>query len=276
MTLPQYLSDYYSGANGLRDLLRKTQSYTEQLPLKLQAMEELYLREYPERYTLEQTAALQYFRKAVGYKELITSWQTEEMWGVVRTGAGDRLLLDVLRNVYDEHETRDDEFLLLSFLLDSFLLQATAFLDFYTLYLCEFFQINRQYALGKSFLGRLETVDTDRFGSRASLVSAYFAEKVFATPPSRHGTCIIGWGSIVRDLRHSTVHRDQLVPSFDTNEELVEKKLRDWPEDLKAIQCARFCSDVQGDMFAMVSTLAGVLYDVDWQPGPYVPGMFGG
>lgn len=50
--------------------------------------------------------------------------------------------------------------------------------------------------------------------------------------------------------------------------------MADWPPELKDIENARFCQDVQNEMFAMITELASVLYGLEWKPGPYQPDMW--
>lgn len=84
-----------------------------------------------------------YYLNAFCYKEFLCDVVTEQIWGFVHTGEGDRLLIDVLHNIFDFHQTVDVDTVALSRLLESFLLQGTAFLDFYLQYLCAFFQIEQ-------------------------------------------------------------------------------------------------------------------------------------
>jgi hypothetical protein len=271
MDLQNFLSDHYKGANGLRDLLLKTNLYVGGIPYKLNAMQGLYIKRNADLYTPNQIKKLDYFLSAYLYKQHMTSWHIEQVWGITDTSAGDRKLLDVLRNIFDDHQTSDTDLLLLSFLVDNFLLQATAFLDFYILYLCTFFHMPN--TRGRGILEKLEHVDTKVFKDKPNLVREHFKNRVFASP-GRYALSIVSWGGMLRDLRNSTVHRDQEQPSFDPRGTLVEQKAREWPEALKEIECARFCEDVQGEMFLMVSQVATVLYDIEWQPGPYREGMF--
>lgn len=271
MGLSGFLQQYYGGAFGLRDLLSKTQDYTEQIPKKLKAMQKIYLNANPHLYNTEENELLNYYLDAFSYKELFTSWCVEQVWSIERTGSGERKLLEVLSNLYDNHDTREEDLLLLSFVLDNFLLQSTAFLEFYMLYLRLFFHKDGKRFQPKDFLRDLSGLadnESSEFSPKARLVLDYFQDKVFGE--SRRGSFAIdNWGGIIRKLRNPTVHRDLSVPKFIPAKDLASEVTVDWSLELRDISCARFCEDIQGEMFVMVSSLAAVLYDIEWKPGPY-------
>lgn len=272
MELSGFLQQYYGGAYGLRDLLGKTRDYTEQIPKKLKAMQEMYLNANPHLYNTEQNDLLNYYLDAFSYKELFTSWCVEQIWSIVRTGSGERKLLEVLSNLYDNHDRREEDLLLLSFVLDNFLLQSTAFLEFYMLYLRLFFHKDGKRFQSRDFLRDLSDLADDEsseFSTKAQLVRDYFQNRVFSEASRRGSFSIDNWGGIIRKLRNPTVHRDLSIPKFDPAKDLALEITVDWPSELREIGCARFCEDIQGEMFVMVSSLAAVLYDIEWKPGPY-------
>lgn len=277
MGLSVFLRQHYGGAYGLRDLLGKTQDYNEQIPKKLRTMQEIYLNSNPHLYSAEQRKLLNYYLEAFSYKELFTSWCVEQIWSITRTGNGDRKLLDVLSNLYDNHDKGEEDLLLLSFVLDNFLLQSTAFLDFYMLYLRLFFHVDKtsrlQWNTFRDELRKLANNEDTELSSKARLVLDYFQGKVFGET-ERRSFSLENWGGIIRNLRNPTVHRDYSFPTFHPAEELTSKITSDWPPELRNIDCARFCEDIQGEMFVMVSALATALYGIEWKPGPYHPELY--
>lgn len=260
---------------GLRSLLGETQSYTQQIPQKLAGMQEVYLHRNPQLYDSVQVRKLRYYQAAFAYKDLLVAYRLEALWSIVHAGSGDRLLPEVLANIYDEHDTSNEHIVLLSFALDDLLLQATAFLDFYMLYLRAFFRLSDTGKLSPhKLMQALEDVDEPAPGQKASNVREFFRKRVFAEPELRAAS-IVGWGKLLRSLRNSVIHRDTIYPAFDTGEKLVEKITHDWPEELHGINAVRFAQYIQNDMFTMIRSLASMLYDLEWKSGPYRPDLWG-
>lgn len=255
--------------DGLNTLLRESQSYTRQIPKKLARMQEIYLERNSHLYEPVQIRELRYYQAAFAYKDLTVTLLLEQLWSLVHVGAGDKQLLEVLANIYDDHRVNDEQLLLLSFTVDNFLLQATAFLDFYLLYLCSFFHIdNTKYMSGQKLMQALDEVSRPELKVKAEQTKAFLNTRVFGATEKK--TLAIGnWGTVLRDLRNSTIHRDMEYPSFAGGQRLVDKKTDDWPDNLRDVETARFAQDIQNDMFAMVTTMAATLYDLEWKPGPY-------
>ncbi len=268
--LSPFLREHYKGADGLREILKSTKSFTDQIPGKLRGMQTRYLEQNPSLYTPNQRQLMGYCLEAYLYKEFSSDWLAEQIWSIVHTGSGDRPLTEVLWNSFDAHDTADVDTAALSLLLDNFLVQSAAFIDFYLLYLWMFF---RQEPLDKGFVKwpkvekMLRSTEEPPFDDKARKILAYLQEKVFSGQISWNVCSVGNWGAVVSALRHKVVHRDRALPSLDQGKSLTSIMIRDWADELKSIGCARFCEDVRGDMFYMVSTLAGVLYDEEWKPG---------
>lgn len=260
---------YRNVYTGLCSALEESASYTDQIPKKLARMQELYLARNPYLYDKIQVRKLRYYQAALAYKDLIVAFRLEELWCVVHSGPGDRPLLEVLRNVYDEHHTADEHITLLSFTLDDFLLQATAFLDFYMPYLRAFFQLSDDKKLSeRKLMGALGQIDDPAFLSKATIVREFLQQRVFTDVEIGAGF-IAGWGTVLRTLRNSVIHRDMLYPTFATGEKLVDKVTQQWPRPLREIDTVRFAQDIQNDMFSMITSMAELLYELEWKPGPY-------
>lgn len=265
---------YRAIVSGLLASLEESQSYSSQIPKKLRLMQEIYLQRNPNLYNAEQIRKLRYYQSAFAYKDTSVALSLEQLWSLVHTGEGDRPLLHVLANIYDEHRIDDPHLALLSFTLENFLLQATAFLDFYMLHLCAFFHVdNTNRMSGHKLMQALREVDLPLLKEKAKQVEKFFQSHVFGQ--ANRGAISIGsWGDVLRELRHSTIHRDMEYPSFDTGEQLTVKKTGEWPESLRSIDAVRFAQDVQNDMFLMVTQLSAALYDLEWKPGPFQPDLW--
>ena len=257
---------------GLVDLTRAVRGYATHLPIKLQAMETIYLQKTPE-YTEDERKKIVYFREAFAYKFHQANLHLEQLWSLTHIGNQFPLLREVLINIYDAHHVVEDSLLLPSFVIEGFIIQGTAFLDFYMLYMCSIFQISEtNYLSGRKFLKALEQVE-EPHKVRAEEVHDYFAEKVFGQ--SNTGAILTdNWGELLKNLRNSLVHRDMLSPDFQNGVSLLTMVMGEWPERLMDLSCSRFCQDIQNVMFYMITKLAAVIYGLEYKPGPYRPDMW--
>lgn len=257
---------------GLADLSRAVRGHASPLPVKLQAMEEKYLQNTSE-YTEIEREKIRYFREAFSYKFYLSSMHLEQLWSLIHIGKEAPLLKQVLINIYDAHRFNEDKTLLHSFTIEGFIIQGTAFLDFYMLYLCSIFKINETDRLsGRKFIKSLKNVEGTH-KARAEQVHKYFSENVFSDSTS--GAILSDrWGELIKKLRNSLVHRDELSPDFENEVLLLNRIIGEWPEELMDLTCSRFCQDVQNVMFYMMTHLAAVVYGLEYKPGPYRPDMW--
>ncbi|MBW1994512.1 MAG: hypothetical protein JRI77_08685 [Deltaproteobacteria bacterium] len=258
---------------GLIDLSRAARDYTTSLPQKLHAMEEIYLQRNP-RYTDIEQRQIKYFGEAFAYKFHLANLHLEQLWSLTHMGNHPATLKDVLNNIFDSHQFVDDNLLLHSFAIEGFIIQGTAFLDFYMLYMCSIFKISEtSYLSGKKFIKALEQVVEEPYKSRAEQVKLYFEKNVFGD--SENGALLANnWGELLKKLRNSIVHRDMLYPDFRNDVTLLEKIIGKWPEKEIDLTCSRFCQDVQNVMFYQITKLAAIIYGLEWKPGPFKPDMW--
>lgn len=263
--------EYQKIASGLQTLLKNARRHAD-IPLqKLQAMQEIYLQKHPGLYSEEELQHIRYYLKAVAYKFHLANLSLEQLWSLSDTKRQE--LLYALENSLDRLDVSDDELLLISFVLEGFLFQARAFLDFYMLYICLFLKTGHQGSISKErFFKALNKVKEDPFAEKAKWVHDYFNNKVFGTPDWT-GLNPNDWGSLLQSLRDKIAHRDRLRPAFNSGETLIRKVLFDWPT-LKGITYDRFCQYMQNGMFALFTDVSPVLYELEWKPGPYKPSLW--
>jgi hypothetical protein len=258
---------------GLIDLSRAVRDYAISLPRKLEAMEEIFLQNN-QYYDEIEIKKIRYFREAFNYKFYLANLHLEEIWSITHMESYDPLLLDILKNIYDDHIFTEDEIILPSFAFEGFILQGKAFLDFYMLYMCQIFKIDEtHYLSGDRFINSLDNPSHDFQINKASVVKEYFEENIFGNP--NEGTFLPNnWGEVLKKLRDSLVHRDILSPDFNNEETLLNQILGDWLELYSDLTCSRFCQDVQNVMHFMITTLAAEVYGLEYKPGPFKPGMW--
>jgi hypothetical protein len=261
-------------AKGLDNLLLTTQSYTESLPQKLAAMERVYLKNNPGVYGDAEIQQMKYYREAYCYKFYLSTMHLEELWALTHTKGTTFSLEEVLSNIFDNHRTSKEHLLLWSFVIEAFIVQGNAFLDFYMLHLCSIFQVEKvHYLSGKKLMNALQKIQRAPFAARADKVRRYLTENVFGDNEPRV-FLTSNWGQLLKTLRNSILHRDQLKPSFEEGEDLLHKLNTKWPSSLQEITCSRFCQDVQNVMFELVQEIAATIYGLEWKPGVYRPNLW--
>lgn len=274
MDKEKILSDEYKLIHdGLSDLSRAVRDYALSLPKKLEAMEEIFLQRN-QHYDELEIKRINYFREAFNYKFYLANMHLEEIWSLTHMESFKPMLLDILKNIYDDHKFQKDEIILPSFAFEGFILQGKAFLDFYMLYMCEIYKIDEtHYLSGEKFINALDNLDDNFPINNASIVKEYFAKNIYGNP--NEGTFLPNnWGEVLKILRDSLVHRDILSPDFKNEEPLLSQILGDWLEHYSDLTCSRFCQDVQNVMFTMITKLAAEVYGLEYKPGPFKPGMW--
>ena len=236
-------------------------------------MQEIFLKRDSSYSALDQKK-IKCFGNAFGYKFYIANLHLEELWSITHMDNHSPTQKEVLFNIYDLHKFSDNNLLLPSFAIEGFIIQGTAFLDFYMLYLCSIFKINEiSYISGRKFITALSQVTDTAYKDRASEVKQYFEKKIFGE--NEKGTAFTNnWGTLLKDLRNSTVHRDMVYPDFAQGRSLLDKIIGSWPEKDANITCSRFCQDAQNVMFYLITELLASVYGLKWKPGAYKPGMW--
>jgi hypothetical protein len=157
-----------------------------------------------------------------------------------------------------------DEALLCGFALEGFVIQAAAFFDFYLLHIACLLQIPPRRRLPEHDL--VQILESSEDNSSSQKFHDVLKHYRLAAPKQRRG--------LIKSLRHSLVHRDELIPSFENNISLMEQLLAEAPPRILDFSCAEFCQDVQNDMFALVTDLSERLFGLEWKAGPYRPNLW--
>jgi hypothetical protein len=140
------------------------------------------------------------------------------------------------------------------------------------LYICLLLKTGHEGRMSKrKFDKALLNVPTS-MNDKAVLIAEYFDTKVFAES-TNSWLNPEDWGTLLRSLRDKIAHRDRLRPSFDGDETLIGQVLFDWPT-LRQTTYDRFCQYMQNGMFELLRESSPILYELEWKPGPYKPGMW--
>jgi hypothetical protein len=264
------MSDYYNILRGVQSLIKSGKRYADVPLKKINEMQEIFLHRNSRLYTKEEQNQLHYYLKAVAFKFHLANLSLEQLWALSMDKR--QKLLFALENSLDRLDVSDEELLAISFVFESFLFQATSFLDFYMLYICHLLKSGHQGSISKKrFFKALVRVSDPFLAGKAQRVKDYFASHVFSEIT---GEWMVphNWGTLLRSLRDKIAHRDRIRPSFDSGEALIDGVLLKLPT-LQNVTYDRFCQYMQNGMFVMLTEVAPLLYDLEWRSGPFRRGI---
>jgi len=223
---------------------------------KMRRMEEVCLNRSGSQFNAEAAGRIRQAGEAVRFKYLLTSFQLEELW-TLSTACRWELVTAIHRPTEDRWDA--DETILGSHYLESFLMQARAFLDLFLRYGCLLLKADAPItAKLKQRRKALNRVAEEPFGQRALRLLGYLDQEVFAKDK---------WGAVLRDLRDRIAHRDMLHPSDDGTEEVAGSRLA-WPT-IQSMTFERLGQGFENGMFEMIRDTAPMLFNLEWKSVPY-------
>lgn len=271
--LKQYLSAYYKPIfSGLDALSKEGEKTASDLIEKLSQMEKIYFKSV-NCYSQNEQIKITYYRKAFSYKFYIANLHVEQLWSINHSIDPPLTLLEILDNIFDDHNTLEKEMILLCFCFEGFIIQSTAFLEFYKLFICSILKIQDTSDLkGIKFIELLTEVTEEPFNAKAGALLDYASKNIYG-PSIDGGFVTRDWGKKIKKIRDSLVHRDNLNPNFNKGISLRSKVLNNKNNDLN-VTVTRFCQDVQNGMFSLITDMATIKYELEYIPGPYKEGMW--
>lgn len=260
---------------GVEALVTETAKYSMNLPRKMTAMQDIFLKQNKSLYSGEEERQIRYSLKTVNFKFQLFTLNLENLWVISEKGRSQ--LIDALENSLDKLSIDDGDLLAASLILENLLFQGVAFLEIYMLYLLQILGTGHKGYMSspKKFFKNLKTVANPRLKEKAKRIEGYLVNNVFGEDKSGGVDSIDpkNWGNLLKSLRDKVAHRDLLRPSFDSDERLIGKVLFDWPT-IQGLTFDRFAQSIQNGMFFMLETLSPMLYDLEWKAGPYNPDMW--
>jgi hypothetical protein len=258
-------------ADGLKALQEEVKNYALGALLKLQAMQDAYFTRTNIAYSSSEKEAIQYYLNALKHKLYMATLSLEQLWALSYK-TRDRLYEAVVQSL-DRLDVSEDELALISFAFDTFPFHARSYIDFYMLYICYFLRTGHEGSISRDrFRKALQRVSDPTLKLKAAKVQQYFDNRVFGKYDGKSFQ-VTSWGTLITSLRDKIAHRDIVRPSFESGETLAKKVLFDWPT-IQDTTYERFHQDMQSGMFFLVTELSPILYEVEWIPGPYRPGMY--
>lgn len=255
------------------ELAKKAQKDMEFTVRKTAEAQEVYLRKNSGIYTEDEIANIRYFLDALLYKYQLANYSLEQLW-VIRDVKVESNLYEILNNSITSLKLTDNEVFLQSHVLEQFLFQGRSYLDFYMLYLAYFLRTGHTGAISTDkFYKRLRKAQPDLLHKKAVVIENYFGENVFGSEKPAIRSQPTNWGELLKSLRDRIAHRDRIKISMNSREQIMNDILLDMPT-LQDLTYERFCQAMENGMYEMIRDLFPVLYDLEWQAGPYREGMF--
>lgn len=268
---------YSEIAQGLHYLVEDTRHYSQSSMLKIEAMQTAYIAQNPQTFTLTEQMNLRYYLRVCNYKHFLTLISLEQLWSLDRVSSIP--ISRVLENCLDSLQTSDNQQSLISFSTENFLFHGAAFLEFFQLYLAEFFcvanvKINKRNTGKEKLYEQLAQADL-AFQPKCVQVKQFLEQRVFR---SQNQLAFIpeNWGNVLRTLRNFIAHRDRTRPDFSTGQTLYAQlatSIAGW-QDIENFPFGKFCQYIQNGIFDLYPGLSPILYDLSWKPGPYLPSMY--
>ena len=244
-------------------ILSKAKETIQPVLLKMERMEEIYLKANEKNYTQERIEDIKDSLSAVRFKYFLSHSHLEELWTLSEKH---RLSLpELIENSVNVHKWNDNDLLLGSMFLESFLFQTRAFIDFHMRSVCLILnQDPPVYMSLRKFEESIKKITNDKFKDRARRLKRIFENDVFGENK---------WGHVLRSIRDKIAHRGKLKPSLHGNE-TIASVLLDWPT-IRKMTFERFAQDIQEGSFDMLRDTTPYLYELEWKTGPYNPNAWG-
>jgi len=260
---------YRASINLIQRTLKDTKPFAEKSTGAL----EFFLRKNPQLYPEDALKNVRYFFDAFLYKFQLANISLEQLWSI-RDAKVENNIIGIARNSIVSLELTNNEVILQSHVFEQFLFQSRSCLDFYMLYLAHFLRTGHKGPMSTAkFYKRLSRAEPDFLRIKARLVEEYFISTVFGEEKYVDVFSPTNWGSLLKSLRDKIAHRDRINMSMNSPDRIMNDILLDFPT-LKDLTYDRFCQAMQNGMWFMICDLFPILYDLEWQAGPYREGMF--
>lgn len=231
---------------------------------KLFGMQEAYLAKNQHLYTEAEIETIRAKLEAVVDKFQMASFWLEQLWALSDASRGQSFVTG------SELHLGGKQLFILRCYLDAFLFEARSYLDlfmFYILMVLKPPQLDpKMHMRSSSFLKALDRVKDKPFSEKANKIKVLF----------QHSDA--DWISLLRELRDRIAHRDILLTNLESREKIStlngDTVTFNWPT-VRQRTYDRLCQDFENGIFFLILEVFPILFDLEWQPGPYRPGMFG-
>ena len=262
--------DFY---NASVDLVSAAQLNMAPTSLKTQSAQNVFLRRNATLYDGIELKNIRYFLSAFLYKLQLANYSLEQLWSI-RDAIVEENMFAIIQNTVFFLELSDDGLFLQSHILEGFLFQSRSSLEFFMLYVAHLLRTGHEGSMStKTFYKRLEKAKPEAFMEKAEGIHDYVANHIFGTGKEFDHVSPTNWGTLLTSLRDKIAHKDRINYSMNSPDRIMNDILLDFPT-LQGMTYDRFCQAMQNGMWFMICDLFPILYDLEWQAGPYREGMF--
>jgi hypothetical protein len=217
--------------DGMLLMVSKNRRYIEATHNILRHVHNVYIKENSHLYNESELSVISHFLDSVIYKSFLVRVAVEQLQSV-RHGRIHESLLPAISNSLDILDCSDDEQVLVSFALESFLFEARSFLDVYMIFVCLLLKtgFTKGHMRKSRFYKELDRVTDPPFDQKSQWMKDYFETKVFGQEEIPEASIMRDdWGTLLRSLRDKIAHRDVINLSFDSREKFINDIRLDWP-----------------------------------------------
>lgn len=217
--------------DGMLLMVSKNRGYIEATHRILRHIHGIYIGKSSHLYTEEELLRINHFLDSIIYKSFLARVAVEQLQAV-RHGRINESLWPAIENSLITLDCSDDEQVLVSFALESFLFESRSFLDVYMIFVCLLLKtgFTKGHMSKSRFYDELDKVVEPLFAPKAKWTKEYFDTYVFGHEENG-GTSISrnDWGTLLKSLRDRVSHRDVISLSFESKEKFIANIRLDWP-----------------------------------------------
>lgn len=251
--------------DGMLLMVSQNRGYIEATHNILRYIHNIYIRENSHLYTKDELFWISHFVDSVIYKSFLVRIAIEQLQSV-RHGRINESLWSAIENSLETLNCSEDEQVLVSYALESFLFEARSFLDVYMIFVCLLLKtgFTKGHMSKSSFYVELDKVTDPPFDQKSQWMKNYFETKVFGQEENPKNSIIRNdWGTLLRSLRDKVAHRDVINLSFDSKEKFINDIRLDWPT-LKGITYHSLAETIGNGIHALFHQGLCHIYELKW------------
>ncbi len=246
-------------------MISKNRNYIEATHDILKNIHNDYIYENSQHYSKEELIWINHFFDSVIYKDFLVRIAVEQLQ-TVRLGKIGESLWPAIENSLDSLDCSQNEQVLSSFALESFLFETSSFLEIYMIFVCLLLKtgFTKEYMSKSVFYNELSKPKELPFSNNAKWIKNYFENQVFGYEDNTEASIFRkDWGRLVRDLRNKIAHRDIILKSFDSEEKFINDIRLNWPT-LNKITYHSFSEIIGNGIHALFTKGLCHIYELNW------------
>lgn len=250
--------------DGMLLMVSKNREYIEKTNEIVRRIHQDYIERNSNLYNSKELLRINYFVDSVAYKSFLVRIAVEQLQSV-KFGRIEESLWPAIENSLNSLTCSDDEQVLVSFALESFLFEVRSFLDIYMILICLLLKtgFTNGYMSKATFENELKKSGPP-FSLKAKWVKDYFSSEVFGIENNNEAEIFRkDWGELVRSLRDKIAHRDVIRKSFDSKEVFINNIRLEWPT-LQKLTYHSFAETVGNGVHALFHKVLCHIYDLKW------------